>query len=202
MATVLWDVGTLQALDDASFVKVVNDHVLPRSDPNGQVWVALHDEALVERTCVALVQLLNRVNAQLASRRAELELTRQDCFRQRDGRRAWFAAKADHDSWRAKAIGWKRQAEARLLTAKERRRQARITLTQQREPRDEQRTRDALHQLALAVHRHQQAVQAQTNGSDRNQRDHLLWAALDEIEVPYGALTASLRALLDAHIWT
>jgi len=160
----------------------------------------LHDPAVVDRTCVALVQLLNRVNDQLAGRRAGLEQTRQDCLRQRDGRRAWFEAKAEHDAWRARAIGWKRQAEDRLLTAKEHRRQARVTMTQQREPSDAQRTRNALHQLALAVHRHQQAVQA--DGDNQDQRDRLLWAALDEIEIPCGAVTASLRALLDAHIWT
>src|SRR6266702_4211714 len=115
MATVLWDVDTLRALDGTSFVKVVNDYVLPRSDPDVQVWAAPHDPAVVDRTCVALIQLLNRVNDQLASRRAALEQTRQDCLHQRDGRRAWFQAKADHDAWRSRAIGWKRQAKARLL---------------------------------------------------------------------------------------
>jgi hypothetical protein len=170
MATVLWDVGTLRTLDDQSFVKVVNDHVLPRSDPDGRVWAALYDPALVERTCVALVQLLNRVNAQLASRRAELELTRQDCLRQPDGRRAWFAAKAEHDAWRARAIGWKRQAETRLLTAKEHRRQARSAIAKQRQPRDEQHARDALHRLAVAVHHQQMETQARTNDGVHEQQ--------------------------------
>jgi hypothetical protein len=34
--TVLWDAGTLQVLDDRSFTKVINDHVLPAATPTGR----------------------------------------------------------------------------------------------------------------------------------------------------------------------
>jgi hypothetical protein len=160
--------------------------------------VALHDPAVIERTCVTLTQLVTRVNAQLSRRNAELEQTRQQCWQMGEaGRRVWFDAKARHDTWKAKACGWKREAEARLLTAKEHRRRLRMEHNGQH--RDDQPAREALRRLALAVHHHQRASRAQR--IDPEPHDRLLWAALQEIEVPYGGISASLHALIDTDVW-
>jgi hypothetical protein len=85
------------------------------------------------------------------------------------------------------------------MVAKQRRRQARIDRNAQQFPRDEQTARATLSRLALAVHRHLMA--SKVEGINPEPHDQALWAALDELTVPYGELTVTLRSLIDSGAW-
>jgi hypothetical protein len=190
----------LLGLDDATFREAVNQHVPKRSDPDGTVWAALHDPAVIGRTYTTLVEMVRETDNLLTTRAAELDAFRQDCYRRgEDGRRDWFQAEADHKVWRSRALAWKRALEARLMVAKDRNREARIERNAQAHPRDDQTARAALCRLALAVHRHQATSKAE--GVQPEPHDEALWAALDQIAVPYGELVVTLRSLIDSGAW-
>jgi hypothetical protein len=198
--TEVLDSEALLSLDDAAFRELVNQHVPRRADPDGAVWAALQDPAVIERTYTALVEMVRQTDSLLTTRAAELEAFRQECYqRGQDGRREWFQAEADHKVWRGRALGWKRALEVRLMVAKQRRRQARIDRNAQQFPRDDRTARATLCRLALAVHRHQAASKAEDISPEPH--DQALWAALDELTVPYGELTVTLRSLIDSGAW-
>jgi hypothetical protein len=193
------DPEALLGLDDAAFHDLVNQHVPRRSDPDGSVWSALHDPALIERTYAALIEMVREVDSLLTTRAAELEAFRQDCYRRGEpGKRDWHQADADFKVWRGRALGWKRLLEPRLMVAKERRRQARMDRTARSS--EEQAVRTALRQLALAVHRHQAASRSEDISPEPH--DQTLWAALDQLTVPHGELAVTLRSLIDSGAWT
>jgi hypothetical protein len=196
----VWDSETLLALDDAAFREIVNQHVPKRSDPDGTVWEVLHDPAVITQTYTALVEMVRETDNLLTSRAAELDVFRQECYRRGEaGKRDWFQAEAEYKVWRGRALAWKRALEARLMVAKERRRDARIEQNAEQFPRDNQTARAALCRLALAVHRHQATSGAE--GVDPEPHDEALWVALDQITVPYGELVVTLRSLIDSGAW-
>ncbi len=194
------DAEVLLGLDDPTFREAVNQHVPKRSDPDGTVWAALHDLAVIGRTYTTLVEMVRETDNLLTTRAAELDALRQECYRRGEaGRRDWFQAEADHKVWRSRALGWKRALEARLMVAKDRNREARIERNAQQHPRDDQTARAALCRLALAVHRHQAASRAEDISPQPH--DQALWEALDQLTVPYGDLTVTLRSLVDSGAW-
>jgi hypothetical protein len=194
------DPEALLGLDDASFRETVNQCVPRRSDPDGTVWKALLDLAVVGRTYTTLVEMVRETDNLLTTRAAELDAYRQDCYRRGEaGKRDWFDADAEHKVWRGRALGWKRALEARLMVAKERNPEARIQRNVERHPRNNQSARVSLCRLALAVHRHQVASKAEDISPEPH--DEALWAALDQITVPYGELVATLRSLIDSGAW-
>jgi hypothetical protein len=63
----------------------------------------------------ALVLLKRTVELQFSRRRAELETFRQECLQKGpSGKSAFFTKKAEHDEWRAKAMGYASAVERRL----------------------------------------------------------------------------------------
>jgi hypothetical protein len=196
----VWDSETLLALDDAAFREVVDQYVPKRSDPDGIVWEALHDPAVIARTYTTLVEMVRETDNLLTTRAAELDALRQECYRRGEaGKRDWFDAEAEHKVWRGRALAWKRALEARLMVAKEHRRDARIDRNAQQFPRDDQTARAVLSRLGLAVHRHEVASKAE--GINPEPHDTALWAALDQLTVPYGGLVVTLRSLIDSGAW-
>ncbi|SRR6266511_5653525 len=196
----VFDPEALLGLDDATFREVVNQHVSKRSDPDGTVWGALHNPAVIGRTYTTLVEMVRETDNLLTTRAAELDAFRQECYRRGEsGKRDWFDAEAEHKVWRGRALAWKRALEARLMVAKERNREARIQRNAQQHPRDNQSARASLSRLALAVHQHQATSKAE--GVQPEPHDEALWASLDQITVPYGDLVVTLRSLIDSGAW-
>jgi hypothetical protein len=77
-----------------------------RSDPDGTVWSALHDLAVIGRTYTTLVEMVREIDNLLTTRAAELDALRQECYRRGEaGRRDWFQAEADHKVWRSRRSG-------------------------------------------------------------------------------------------------
>lgn len=67
-----------------------------------------------------LVALIQDVDAQFTTRRAEADQYRVQCQAQGpSGKQAWFAYDADHRTWRGAANGFKRRLVARLREVKE-----------------------------------------------------------------------------------
>jgi hypothetical protein len=155
---------------------------------------------VVGRTYTTLVEMVRETDNLLTTRAAELDALRQECYRRgEDGRQAWFQAEAEHKVWRGRALGWKRSLETRLMVAKDRNRDARIERNAKQHPRDNQSARASLCRVALAVHQHQATSKAE--GVQPEPHDEALWAALDQLTVPYGKLTVTLRSLIDSGAW-
>jgi hypothetical protein len=186
------DPRTLLDLNDGEFRRVIDAFLFPAGD---DAWSDLLAAPVAQRTHDTLTVMLTQVEADLTSRAAELETFRQDCWaRGRAGTDDWFAARAEHEDWRRRAVRAKQAILRRKRAAKEAAYAARTE-----EHHAQSRYRTAVRQLAVAIAEHRRASAA--GGFDPEPHDRALWQVLDQVEVPhYGRLTP-VGGLLDDGVW-
>lgn len=189
------DAGRLSRLDDAVYEQLVLDNAHPPArDP--EVWAALIDPALIDRTRDALNALFQRSSSVLRKRREERERFRLECFaRGPAGKQEWFASKREYDAWRHRAANFSRTVQNALSEINKAKKELNRSMNHQ----VAQNHRDRLRDLACAVHRHQ-AAHARSGGI-ADQADYELWRTLDRITVPIGPANepTSLRTMLDIY---
>lgn len=129
-------------------------------------------EADLELDRDELVTEIQKIDAQLAQRKAAIGAYQQECIAVGDiGKHRWFAAKTDYERWRAKAIAAKTHLIAELRDVKAKLRQSNIQTTEDSHHR-------AYWHLRRAISLHQQKVM--DAGYAPTPADEELWALLDE----------------------
>jgi hypothetical protein len=172
---------------------------LMRHDLHGQqaeLWQALTTPELAGRVRAILAGRDTDIQAQLTQRQATLEAFREECYqRGPSGRADWFAAKAEHNRWRSRAVGMRRALQDRLTVL----RVARQDGHQLRMEAQASHYRRLVAALAVAIDAHRQASAAA--GLDPEPHDRALWAVL--AEHPAGAADdpRTLAELVEAGVW-
>jgi hypothetical protein len=165
------DPAQLARLDDGELWELM------RHDLHGaqaELWQALTTPEMVGRVRAILAGRDTDLQAQLIQRQAALEAFREECYqRGPDGKADWFAAKADYNRWRRRAVGMRRALQDRLTVL----RVARQGGHQLRMEAERSHYRRLVRTLAVAIAAHRQASAAA--GIDPEPHDRTLWAALD-----------------------
>lgn len=174
------------------------DQIRPRlaSKGPGADWSDLLDDEQSGRIRSLLVQHLNDINGQLASRNAALDALHEECLSEGSaGKARYFAAKDEHDQWRRSAIHFKRVLENRVAEAKRAhdvwRREEHAT----RSTRTVRAERESLRILAVAISEHQRACS--DAGLEPTKADIALWGTLDELDVEIGGGRATLAQMVN-----
>lgn len=179
-------------LNDRDFRRVIDHFLFPAGD---DAWPDLLASPVAQRTHDTLTAMLTEVDAELTSKAADMEVLRQDCWvRGAAGKRDWFAAQAEYQDWRRRAIRAKQAITRRKRAAKEAARTARVEEASSRD-----RYRTAVRQLAVAVAVHQQV--SARDGFDPEPHDQALWRVLEEAEVPSYGRMVPVAQLLEDGIW-
>lgn len=191
------DVQELADLEDSQFESVIiaNAHP-PNRDP--EVWAALTDPNLIDRTRDTLTTLYQRNMGGIIKRRDEHEAFRRECRALgRSGWKSLAAAQAEYEERRRRATNFGRTMQNALAVVKETRRNINRATNHQ----TAQDMRERLRELAQALQKHQ--VAHARIGGVAEQHDYELWQALDRIRVPLGpdSKMVSLRSMLDVY-WT
>lgn len=109
-----------------------------------------------------LVMALQDVDSQLSHHAAELTVFQQECFAAgEDGKQRWFAAKAEHNEWRGRALTFRRIVIKQMRKVKARVEQERATS----------------HDLRTAIRTHRDALLAADY--EPSDADKALWLAAD-----------------------
>lgn len=104
-------------MNDGEFRELVEAELRGEADPQRVMF--LHDGANINWWRDLLVELLEDVNSQLTQRKANLESFRKECLESgKSMKSSFFAAKEDHDQWRAKAVYRKKCVERKLREVK------------------------------------------------------------------------------------
>lgn len=189
------DPQVLASLDDDAFRALIDRSLRRSSDA---AWRGpLVDPLVADRAHQVLTGMLFEVDTALTSRAAALEETRQACWaRGRAGSDDWFAAQADYQQWRRRAVRAKQAILGRKRVAKEASRQAHRDQTRaaQRVP-----DRRAVAQLTLAIVAHRQASVA--GGFDPEDHDRVLWQALAEVQVTSYGQQVPVGDLVEDGVW-
>lgn len=199
IAAVLADMGDEQLAD------FIARHLGP--DEPDEIWDALTQPGVTERSRSVLTSLMSDVNNQLATEAARMDaLPRLEPEEYRRIRR-------EHSARRARMLGFKRLAERRLRQVKD----AEAASRRQKLPdqagrakqvqtdhaalmeRHARAHRDAVRLLALAINTHRQAVI--TAGITPEKTDLDLWAVLDDVSVPYQGGSATVAEMLTEGPW-
>jgi len=215
-------IEALNDLDSEDFARLVGAQ-LGKEAPE-QLWAALLDPSLIDRTQGVLTTIKADVTGQLATNKAALAEYQQECFAQgAEGKAAYFARVGEDASWRRRTLGYLSLLEKRLAQVKAQRRVAftakaakpsasiqklaseakaearqRTAAAEQNGPKRRRHNKHTLFILAYAVRKHQEECDARDIKPEPHDLD--LWELLDELTVcdVYGA-TESLAAWLKAN---
>jgi hypothetical protein len=169
---------------------------LDREDDWGDLLV---DEAHAKLVREAMTRKLNHLQNQFARRKVDWTNFRSECWAAGDaGREAWFSFDRDYQDWRRRATSLQRNLTDRMPYVKDVEKRHRIARAAAYNDSHHTKTRDALRQLALAVHEHQQVT---TENSEPSSADIRLWSVMDELRIPLGDGTATLSWIVQ-DVWS
>lgn len=173
--------SALTALDADDFTAIIRANL--GSSAPAEVWDALTDPAVIDRTRLTLGALHTEVQNQITLANADLQQLKDEGFAiGEEGKRAFRAARAAQADWRRKATYFRQLVERRIAFVK-----ARVPREAPRPAGSHSARRvnqDALERLARAVAAHRDKV---LSGEGAEEDDDALWDCLDNIS----AATAS-----------
>lgn len=175
-------VNNLLALDNDDFQTLVRNS-LGKEAPE-LLWKLLASPILARRTYGALTAVYTDVCGQIGERAAEWDAYRIECRQRPDGKQAWFDGIAEYNSWRRRALGYRRLLSRRIGEIKQalpsaapraQKPQSSMSATKR------VRLMETIFKLGWAIREHQQQCRAADIIPEKHDTD--LWEALDNIEV-------------------
>jgi len=172
-------------LTDENFQILIENNLGQEANPG--LWDVLLHPNVVRRTHTFLNTRFRDVEDQLAERRAGIEAIRQQCHEiGPDGKEQYFAANGDYQTWRRRALGYRRVLGARLRQAKEALNHAQPYKSPGARPNPPNPVRrirqmETVFKLAWAIHEHRQ--RSRDEDIKPEPHDMNLWQALQEIKV-------------------
>ncbi|MEV4194851.1 hypothetical protein [Streptomyces toxytricini] len=189
------DARDIAALEDKEYEDLIVANAHPPAR-NPEVWAALTHPDNLARTYDIITNVHQRTGNVLRKRKAERDLFQAQCFaRGEEGKREWFATRAEYESWRKRAANFHQMIQRAISELGKVQR----SVNRSANHRVAQEQRETLRRLALAVHRHQAAHARE--GAAAGPSDHELWRMLDALTVPVGAEQEQvpLRTMLDIY---
>ncbi|MEU2391408.1 hypothetical protein [Streptomyces sp. NPDC007369] len=189
------DARDVADLEDKEYEDLIVANAHPPAR-NPEVWTALTHPDNLARTYDVITNVHQRAGNVLRKRKAERDLFQTECFaRGEEGKREWFATRAEYESWRKRAANFHQMIQRAISELG----RVKRSVNRSANHRVAQEQRETLRMLALAVHRHQAAHARE--GGVAAQSDYELWRMLDRLTVPVGADSeqVTLRTMLDIY---
>lgn len=179
----------LTAMSDTAVWELVRDRLSMEHD-----WSNLYTGDNVTVLRAVMTAHIVDLNLQFSEQNARLDILHEECMSEGvEGKRRYFAARAEHHAWKASATRFKRLTERRLNEVKRLDDIHRRAMQAKNEAQRASASRDLVRRLACAIADHQDATSGHSAPSTA---DLELWAVLDRERIPVGGGDASLTEML------
>jgi hypothetical protein len=175
------DVNIAPVVDYADIEQIVQANLFPSASV--ELWRRLTQSDMVGTVYRVLVAMQVKVDADLATRRAEF-----------DGTQDWQPGRVRHDDWRRRALLFKKAVQVRIIQVKPMIRQANVDQADSRTNREYYVTRSTAMTLARAIYAHRKDLLAEDE--EPSSFDRALWSILSTVELPAGEGLATVESIL------